>query len=504
MSQYGEGTATQNIYVETPEDKEEISVRLSLFYDGTLNNRVNIEEREAVQLQQIGPSGEVGIFSPYNRHKGDGDTSYDNGRTNIAIMEPHLRKKSEGYEIALKAYIEGQGTFNLKGDNRKGYALGGGDSGVASRAEQGIERGLDKIAGQIDPNDFCIKKLTIDVFGFSRGAATARYAIHLLLKGSTKWENEDGDGYAQDVSPILELIANRGIEIQEKAVEICFAGLYDTVLSYYGSQKLPFKWVGNLLQQTAVRHAKKTLHLAAADEHRADFPLHNIRSAGSKGEEYFLPGVHSDVGGSYNTASELALEAETDPNKKVFMKTTSENKIILKSSKQKKLENDMNTLVEQGWYYDDNKEIKIIEHKIQKKRLNGKITTNAYFYELEVDREGICSAYCNIPLKIMAKYARDSEVKLKLNNKLDRRAEIILKPHDDLQALEKKITAYISNKKGNGLSKAEDWIGDNQPLNKFLIDRKIRHDHFNFSSHPGWGYTPRIKNGKRRRYVYKA
>jgi len=498
MSQYGESTATQNIYVETPKNKKPINVRISLFYDGTLNNRVNISEREKAKLKQL-------IVSPYYSHKtDDGNNSYDNGRTNIAIMEPHLRKKSDGYDIALKEYIEGQGTFDLKGDSMIGYSMGGMASGVTSRAIQGIDRGISLIAGDIDSTEQCIKKLTIDVFGFSRGSATARYAIHLLLKGSTKWDDDYGDGYDQVTSPILESIANQGIEIQEKAVEICFAGLYDTVLSVYLSQYLKFKWVGNKLEQNAVKHAKKTLHLAAADEHRQDFPLHNIKSAGSKGEEYYLPGVHSDVGGSYNTASELTLEAETDPNKKVYMQTTSENKIIYKSSKRNKLENDMQTLIEQGWFLDNKKEIKINDRKIRKQRLGGKVPYYDYSYELVVDREGICSAYCNIPLKIMAKYARDKEVKLKLNSKLDRRARIILKPHKDLAKLEEKIKQYMADKKGNGVSKAEDWIGENKILNKYIISNKIRHNHFNFSSKEDAGYSPRLKNGKRTRYVYKA
>ena len=498
MSQYGEGTKTQNIYVEKPEDKEGIDVRLTLFYDGTLNNRVNVEEREKAKINNL-------LDSVYHDHKtDDGNNSYDNGRTNIAIMEPHLLDKSDGYDIALKEYIEGQGTFNLEGDDIKGYSMGGFDSGVASRAVDGITRGVGLINNNIDSNDFCIKKLTIDVFGFSRGSATARYAIHLLLKGSTKWDSDYGGGYEQVTPPILELIANRGIEISEKAVEICFAGLYDTVVSVYLSQYLPAVFVSNKLEQKAVKHAKKVLHLAAADEHRADFPLHNIKSAGKKGEEYFLPGVHSDVGGSYNTASELALTAEVDPNKKVYMQTTNDKKTLRISGRRKKIENDMDILIQQGWYRDDKKEIKIIDTKIRRKRAGGKVSYNGHIHKLEVNREGICSAYCNIPLKIMAKYARDKDVKLKLNSKLNDRAGIILKPHKDLARLEKKIKRYITDKKGNGISQAKDWIDEKEILNKYIIENDFRHNHFNFSSKVAFGYFPRIKKGKRLRYVFKA
>jgi len=504
MSQYGEGTATQNIYVEKPKNKKEINVRLSLFYDGTLNNRVNIDAREKNSKE----------FQKLQKKWFTSTTSFDNGRTNIAIMKPHLRIESDDHDIVLKEYIEGQGTFDLKGDSLVGYAMGGGDSGVVGRAEDGLTRGIGLIVKKIDSTEYCIKKLTIDVFGFSRGSATARYAIHLLLKGSSKIGGDEdfGQGYSQDVRPIIESIANAGIEIQEKSVEICFAGLYDTVLSYYGSQQLKFKWVGNVLEQTAVRHAKKSLHLVAADEHRADFALHNIKSAGERGEEYYILGVHSDVGGSYNKASDLALKVENDPDKKEYMLTTNENKIIFKNSEREILAADMQALIKQGWYINDNskKEIEINERKIRKKRPGGKTHYYARAYELEVNREGICSAYCNIPLKIMAKYARDKGVDLKLNNKLDRRAQIILATSEDLKELENKINSYMDKVKGNGISKAEDWLGEKSVWNKYIVTNKIRNKHFNFSSHPDWGYSPRIeedkstKKMKRTRYVYDA
>jgi len=508
MTQIGEGSANQKIYIEKPEEKDEISIRISLFYDGTLNNRINIDEREAAKLNQVGPSGESGSLGSYYKYrKDDGSSSYDNGRTNIAIMEPHLRKQAEGYDIAVKEYIEGQGTFNLSGDSFIGYAMGGGDSGVASRAEQGIDRGLTLAVKDINTSKLCIKKLTVDVFGFSRGAATARYAIHLALHGSTKQYDEMGDQYIQAVLPIIELVANRGIEIYENAVEICFAGLYDTVLSYYASQILKFKWVGNRLQQKAVKHAKKVLHLAAADEHRADFPLHNIKSAGSKGEEYYLPGVHSDVGGSYNKASDRAIETETDPGKKVYMETTHENKVILASTKRDIVEEDRTNLINQGWYLDKQIQVKPVQ-SMRRRGLNTAYHTVGY--ELNVERDNICSAYCNIPLKLMAKYARDKDVKLKFNNKLDRRAKLVLATSPDLEELEIKIRQYIEKVKGNGVSKAEDWLSQKTDWGSYITKHKIRNKHFNFSSHPKLGYSPRIKKDqqtnrlKRIRYIYNA
>jgi len=97
-----------------------------------------------------------------------------------------------------------------------------------------------------------------------------------------------------------------------------------------------------------------------------------------------------------------------------------------------------------------------------------------------------------------------SEQKKNNDTKLDDRSQIILEPHDDLLALEEEITTYMAKKKGNGVSKAQDWIGDKAVLNDYIIKNKIRHNHFNFSSKEKPGYSPNIEDGKRTRYVFKA
>lgn len=525
MTEFYEGS-----FVPEPEPAEEeiakdpLKIRIALFYDGTLNNRVNIGEREA-------------DTDNYHEFRTDEPNSYDNGRTNIAIMEPHIEETADNYDVFLKHYIEGQGTLDLQGDSFKGYALGGGESGVADRAVKGIEKAVNLIlnSGKVNSEEHYIEKLTIDVFGFSRGAATARYAIHVLFNGRRPSINEHTNELVYEYEPIHTSLINWGYDIEAKVVEVCFAGLYDTVLSYYGSQY--FKRANNVLQQKAVARAKKALHLAAADEHRLDFPLHNIKSAKSKGgEEYFLPGVHSDIGGSYNQANEKALEVETDESKKVYMETTDEDMVILEG-KRKELEQDMQDLIQQGWYKtyarkdetvdetidgvtdgitcegkDEGKnqeidEIKVESRQLRKKEIAGIIPYPSYTNRLKVNRKNIRSAYCNIPLKIMAEYARKPDVNLTISSELEDRAEIILAPEKDLQKLEGVIRKYIASNKN---SKPGDWIDDKAPLNDFLKKLDIRHRHFHFSSKPGAGYAPRIvfdkkaKKKRRARYEYDA
>lgn len=471
----GEQKAQPNDAQPREDGKKPLKIRIALCFDGTLNNRTNIEEREK--------NSDV-----YQQMRGSGDNSYDNGRTNVAILEPHLMESADGYDFCFKAYIEGQGTINFKKDTTRGYALGGGEAGVPERAKKGVQLAVGKILGnkKIEKKRQYIQKLTIDVFGFSRGAATARYAIHLILSGP------HGNG----VDNLAERVARGGCDIEPTAVEVCFAGLYDTVLSYYGSQW--FSRTNNVLQQTAAARAKKALHLAAADEHRKDFPLHNIASAkaSGKGEEYYLPGVHSDVGGSYNVASEELLKKTTDESKKIYMLTTNED-LVLNVDTPAAIEGDRDYLLQQGWYK---------SHEMTIKPVNwddlGQVTQCA----LTVKRQGISTAYSNIPLKIMAEYARKPEVKLTISPKLEKRANIVLSREPDLLALEERIKNYIAGARD---SKAEDWIGEGAALNDAKL-KLIRNKHFHFSARPGLGYSPRfqwnkqLRQYRRTRFVYDA
>ncbi|MDZ7923368.1 MAG: DUF2235 domain-containing protein [Marinagarivorans sp.] len=299
---------------EDPKDKKPLTIRIILMCDGTNNNQANIAERDKF---------EVGKEKESASHKEFGTigSSYDNGRTNIATMEPHVESGEGvgGYSFVAKVYVQGQGTFNFKKDsNFFGKGMGALSSGVYQRAREGINDALtlvqEKLLDKKKPEKYFIKQVDVDVFGFSRGAATARHAIHVVTTEETiVVANPSGYG-AQTVvtnQPLFDrLRTTYGYsEMCKDHVKVIFAGLYDTVVSVNASQLMPAWIANNTRSQQAVAKAKFALHLAAADEHRQDFPLHRITSAtkSGTGAEYFLPGVHSDIGGSYNLANEELL-----------------------------------------------------------------------------------------------------------------------------------------------------------------------------------------------------
>jgi len=473
MTQVGESVAViaPPPKEKDPEEKEKkpLKLRMSLFFDGTMNNRMNIEAREKKT-------------AAFQKHSSDG-SSYENGRTNIAIMEPHLKDTAEGYDFYNKEYIEGIGTFQDGDDSTVwGGGFGAGDSGVVTRAEEGADKVFKWVinSDDVDKYQHEITKLSVDVFGFSRGSAAARYAIFLVLKDKAK-----------ALQPRLEKF---GYVFGDDAVEVTFAGLYDTVLSYKLSQW--FKGSSNKLEQKAIKYAKKAIHLAAADEHRKNFPLHNIKGAKANGgEEYYLPGVHSDVGGSYNKADEEAIKKEKDEAKRVYMLEAKE-KMKINDGWYDDVVKDKQYLVKQGWY----KEVDITgnENPLNEIWIEKEVDwededdENPYA-SLYVDRKNIHTAYSNIPLKIMADFAKGNAGKLTISSKLERRADKIIKK-SKLNKLESLVKDSVSSKTA---AKPDYWLNDEKI-------KKYRNDHLNFSAKSGMTNGPRMKSGKRVRFIYDA
>jgi hypothetical protein len=169
-----------------------------------------------------------------------------------------------------------------------------------------------------------------------------------------------------------------------------------------------------------------------------------------------------------------------------------ESNKAINGGSERKLLADRQQLIAQGWYKDSFDDIKL-DPIVLAADSEGH---GEDYYALVVNRKGIKSAYSNIPLKIMADYAKSADVKLKISPKLEIRADTILNKEPDLLQLETKILGYIASTKN---SKAEDWLNDQSPFLK-----AIRYQHLNFSAEMGIGYFPRIRKGKRTRYIYNA
>jgi hypothetical protein len=589
MSQVGEAynPPTLEPKPDDPKNKDPLTIRIILMCDGTNNNRDNIAAREKFEAM----TGE----SEAHKKFGGKDSSFNNGRTNIASMEPHVVEGEEvsGYSFVVKVYVEGQGTKKNEEDSVKfGKGLAIDSTGVYQRARTGINDALNKLNLELllkkPPEDYFIRQVDVDVFGFSRGAATARHAIHVITTQETITVT-DPTGYgAQTVvvtQPLFErLRTTHGYrEIREDQVKIIFAGLYDTVVSVFASQLAPAWIANNALSQRAVAKAKYALHLAAADEHRMDFPLHTIKSSkdAGKGAEYYFPGVHSDIGGSYNLANdEFLVEGQEKPNQEIgelkvvgsqdecekekarlmieagyresdfhvypitnnwifsdtyrlvayrniqdleYTRPSDEVDRIINRGQVSDLKKDMANLVEDGWYNNNNPRrpqiwIETDYLATAVRTLNTAVIATAVnpllaivkgspkSGKLIVNRRGITSGYCNLPLKIMVEHSRKQAIEV--DGKLDNRISTILKEVREFDLLESFLRGYMAEKGPTG-SHPNDWNDINNAIDWYPGIKELRNKHLHMSSAfstpvADFGFTPRIKGHLRRRFYYEG
>lgn len=266
-------------------------VVVNVFFDGTKNNLYNIDNK-AKYAKQIAKDK-------------DAYESYTNAYSNVA----HLFSQRYGEsKDNIWIYIQGMGSTKDEEDSKAGFAYGSGDTGVKTRAESAfaeIKKAYDKLNGKESaPKPTSI---VINVFGFSRGAATARHFVH-LAKSKPK--------------------LFKGWGFSSKQVRFRFVGIFDTVSSFQTIDAMaagkvillgPIIGAGstavkpnfdNDVKELTLNFADfdaddkkitKVFHIAAGDEYREYFSLTNIMGAmrDKYGYEVVMDGAHSDIGGSY-------------------------------------------------------------------------------------------------------------------------------------------------------------------------------------------------------------
>ena len=291
------------------------------------------------------------------------DNSLMNDYTNVARM---WNCCNDNYRI----YIEGIGTLDRQKDISAGFQFGSGDTGIRGKVRRGCYELAKKINEKLPQKTDEVIKVTLDVFGFSRGAAAARnflYEVNVSNKreedtkldkrfertgkrpsneGNRYGYNEyayfyyDKDSVRVNIDFFEEdkwpkygylgyYLLKEGInpKILDKIwLEIRFVGIYDTVSSYeeFGnisgldlldkgiqhSKKSFFDDDVEQLQLNNLGKFQKAVHFTAMNEHRENFALTKMRVENCI--EKTFPGVHCDIGGAYETGTEYVDEIEID------------------------------------------------------------------------------------------------------------------------------------------------------------------------------------------------
>ncbi|WP_340199079.1 phospholipase effector Tle1 domain-containing protein [Ascidiimonas sp. W6] len=373
----GVNTTTAPVLVGDSEYNELIPeeshrVQLGIYIDGTYNNRNNTRARQEHEKRE---SGAEDYDEELANLWVEGQTSGTNYATNVARMEPYYDVNQTQELIINKVYIEGIGTEDFENDDAlNGGAMGVGSTGVKAKVYKALEESVELISSLGVEK---IGEFRIDVFGFSRGAAAARYLIHEVNKraGSIKSRHPRNNKityYEVDHGALGEGLASKQIEVLPNRLKVNFVGLYDTVSSHGAGAITGYQNDVSALFLDAVRRANFTLHLTAGDEHRRNFALTNINSARliGRGEEYTLPGSHGDLGGAYNpiTADELTYSAA-----------------------------EQEYLVSQGWYLES--QITHVPRRLRRDKIIAR-------------RDNISYEYARIPLTIMTDKAFEKGVPL--------------------------------------------------------------------------------------------
>jgi len=416
--------------------KDSVDIEVGVFFDGTNNNRNNVNTK--------------GV------HKGDSD-SYYYDLSNIARLEPAYN--GDGNEndklIQFGIYIEGIGTEDGQEDDIFGYAAGTGDTGILEKVKKACIELAKQIAGRAKGKKIC--QLTVDTFGFSRGAAAARNFIHEISKSKEEGSDTEDISYGK----LGEQLKSNEIEIG--SLSIRFTGLYDTVASY-GS--LSHKNDTKQLHLDAVAKSLHVLQLAADDEHRANFRLTNIDSAVKKGVgvEKFLPGVHADIGGGYtkNTQESHMLDYAYKGTVKAFKKPVVYP--FFASSAESAMEKEQKFLMREGWYGEG--ELLITDEHIS---YPGKFL-DLPIKALRAKRTVVSNQYTYIPLHLMAKYAMNKQVTFN-TEELDYKIE-----GDFLTAINARLEDYV-------LNKGEKLSFDNAEDRETVKD--LRNQYLHFSAYYG-------------------
>lgn len=461
----GLNVQTAPVYVgdgeyEELEAEDSVNITIGIFMDGTLNNRKNTKARQAYDKANKNPSDKNSDAQQYkntlteqNKQGTASSTlgSYRNDLSNVARIEPVYPEVSSGKNLKTKIYIEGIGTTDLGLDDKEGMGKGEGSTGIPAKVERAIEMAVESIVTLLDKNDIeQINILTFDVFGFSRGAAAARHFVTKLSGNIYSTPNRRaGRVRSQLVSrfgALGEALKKEGIE-QPKYVKAGFAGLYDTVASYGIEHVRDTEQLG----LDAVGRANYVFQLVAQDEHRENFVITNINSAGPKGVERLIPGVHSDIGGGY---TDDYLE-----NNLVIR----EGGYTVSSKKSAKLRKQ---LINESWYRPD--EIFVDEDNGDAVVVNKTVTSKKYSF---------------VSLHILAEYANTKKIdfeisKLQKKYALNESISISLKDNTtyktDLKAIKNRLNKYIYDE-----SKILDF---NDPEDQKMI-RAIRINYVHTSAH---------------------
>lgn len=193
----------------------------------------------------------------------------------------------------------------VKGEEIVGLAAGVGNTGVIAKVRKAVEM-LNRKIESYKSAPRTKFQLHFHLFGFSRGATTARIFNYIVDANKTDAQTNGGVVTEEDLERIAgtKNFLRLGNRLDIKSKEVCFMGIFDTVASiglFQGGVNV------DDFGLYATNQAREVFHICAMDEVRKNFALVDIESSvEEKGSnlELFIPGCHTDIGGGASIGRE--------------------------------------------------------------------------------------------------------------------------------------------------------------------------------------------------------
>ena len=290
MSVQGLCAVNRDVTNKAPDKKQDCSdvVHLAFFFDGTGNNRsADTEQKKWSNVARLFDSARDEPAHAIYRTYISGVGTRFNGKMRWAKSAWTWTQDGKlGNGVGFGGDIridEGEDQLNYWLVQSLLTNAGKANNEVKKIAKENENKGFKKL-NEVLGKHRLIKFINISIFGFSRGAALARAFTNRLLEKC----KPDGIG---------------GLTLEGYPVRLVFLGVFDTVASFGLPRKnLTLPWsVRDLRVADAV---ERCVHFVAGHELRHSFPLDLIRQHGQYScnmLEKVYPGVHSDVGGGYET-----------------------------------------------------------------------------------------------------------------------------------------------------------------------------------------------------------
>ncbi|KAL8897031.1 MAG: hypothetical protein Q9207_007420 [Kuettlingeria erythrocarpa] len=258
-----------------------------------------------------------------------GDTSDTNVVKLYQKFDRNAPKQFHYYQPGIGTYVAGDESVNTGVWGRfKRWWSKTQDLGLGTSFDHHVIAGYRFIMRYHEPHD------KIFMFGFSRGAFTARFlarmisTVGLLSKGNeelvpflyrTYQEYEMGVGRFQTAQEHELYMQSFKSTFCRRKVKVHFLGLFDTVSSV-GYFDAPF--TNKKYLPSVVETASHVRHAVSVDERRCKFKPALLQQDKRRAraehkpddiKEVFFPGNHGDVGGGWKAEGNTAVNEADDP-----------------------------------------------------------------------------------------------------------------------------------------------------------------------------------------------